>query len=223
MIKLHSYCTAFALILALGACQPGVATYTTAESPHHLALSNAHERIAVRFDRGSARLARGQAQRLRRLAVLGMILPEDRVLVAASGPPHLAAARTAAISRVLLPSRIVVHATKYPWIARNQAILTVDRVLVTLPRCPNWSGPTPQRFNNERTSNLGCATTTDLGLMVASPSDLAGGQALGPADAQPAALATGLYLKNKVPASGGTAAGGAAIAPSAGAGASAGG
>jgi pilus assembly protein CpaD len=223
MIKLRPCHAALPLMLALAACEPGVAEYTTAEAPNHLALNGAESRIVVRFVPGSARLARGEAQRLQKLALTGAILPEDRVLVAAAGSPSLAAARDATISRTLLPERIIVRPTGFPWVARNRAVLTVARILVTLPACPNWSGPTPTHFTNQRASNFGCATTTDLGLMAASPADLARAAPLGPANAEPAVLATNLYLVNKVPPPGAAAAGGAAVTPAAGAGASAGG
>lgn len=219
MKNLRSYYVAFPLVLALAACQPAVATYTTAEAPHKLALSRAERRIAVHFYRHSARLVRGEAHTLKKLAALGILLPSDRVSVAAAGPPRLAAARIATISRTLLPSRIVIHSASYPWIAHDRAIITVDRALVTLPACPNWSGPSPERFNNQTGSNFGCATATNLGVMVASPADLVSGEPLGSADAKPAVLATDLYLVNKVPPPGGSAAsGGGAITPSAGAG-----
>ncbi len=223
MMKLRFYHAALPAMLALAACQPAVATYTRAEAPSRLTLSPADRRIAVRFVPGSARLAAGQPQRLQRLVFLGAILPQDRVLVAAGGPPWLAAAREAAISRALLPDRIVVHPARFPWVARNQAVISVVRTLVTLPPCPNWSSGTPERFNNQLPSNFGCATTSDLGLMVASPTDLVSGEPLGPADAGPAALSTNLYLANKVAAPGGAAAGGGAVTPAPSAGISAGG
>ena len=44
-------------------------------------------------------------------------------------------------------------------------------------------------FTNTLTSNCGCATATNLGLMVASPADLVSGRTLAPADGQPAVAA----------------------------------
>ena len=220
MKKIRFCRAALPLLLALGACQPGVATYTTSEAPHNLELSSAPHRIAVRFLPGSTRLARGEAQRLKRLVLLGAILPQDRVAVAAAGGWRLASAREAVLSRMLLPYRIVVEPAAFPWAARDRALITIDRTLVTLPACPNWSGPTPERFNNQPASNFGCATATDRGLMVANPTDLVRGEPLGPADAGPAVIATNLYLTNKVPPPGGaTASAPPASAPSVGAGA----
>jgi pilus assembly protein CpaD len=217
---------ALPLLLALSACQPGVATYTAAEAPKDLVLNSTQRQVVLRFLPGSARLAPADAQRLTRLALAGAILPSDRVSVAAAGPRGLEAARQAAIARALLPYRIVARPAVLPRSARNHATVTVERTLVTLPPCPNWSGPTPEHFDNQPSSNFGCATAVNRGMMVASPSDLAGGQPLGPADAAPAVIATDLYRANKVPppmAVSGMGGGAAPTTPTPGAGVSTGG
>jgi type IV pilus biogenesis protein CpaD/CtpE len=54
-------------------------------------------------------------------------------------------------------------------------------------------------FTNAPSSNFGCATAVNLGLMVASPGDLAAGRSLEPADGKPAASAVARYLDDKVP------------------------
>ncbi len=74
----------------------------------------------------------------------------------------------------------------------------VGRYAVTLPRCPNWSMNDAGDFTNAPTSNFGCATAVDLGLMVASPADLAGGRTLAAADGKPMAAAVDRYLDDKV-------------------------
>ena len=80
----------------------------------------------------------------------------------------------------------------------NRAIVTVGRYAVTLPACPNWSQSLSADFTNAFTSNYGCANTTNLGLMVASPADLVSGRALAPADAAITSNAVRLYLADKV-------------------------
>jgi pilus assembly protein CpaD len=70
--------------------------------------------------------------------------------------------------------------------------------LVTLPRCPNWSQPPSHDFTNATSSNFGCATATNLGIMVAKPGDLVAARTLGPAPGQPAAAAVNTYLNNKI-------------------------
>jgi len=60
--------------------------------------------------------------------------------------------------------------------------VVVERYLVTLPGCPDWSGDMSDTFNNDVHSNYGCATASNLGMMVANPEDLVHGRKLGPAD-----------------------------------------
>lgn len=185
-------------LFALAACQPGVAEYTKTQAPSHLTIDSAASQRAFRFAPGTDRLYPGERVRLARLLAIGAIRPSDRVLVAASGPPALAARRRAAVERALLaagiPARPIVLADLPP----NRALVEIGRTTLELPACPNWSKRPYSDFTNQPSSNYGCATATDLGLMVASPADLAGGQPLAPADGQPAVTAVDKYLEGKV-------------------------
>lgn len=185
-------------LLALAACQPGVASYTKAQAPAALTIAGATRQHEVRFVPGSAHLAWGEAARLTRLAATGAIGPADRVLVAASGPPALARRRTAAIGHLLLGYGIVAAPIALAALPPNRALVEIGRYTVTLPACPNWSQQPYSDFTNQPSSNLGCATATDLGLMVASPADLSGGRPLAAADGEPAADAVDRYLEGKV-------------------------
>ncbi|HEV2099161.1 MAG TPA: CpaD family pilus assembly lipoprotein, partial [Stellaceae bacterium] len=150
------------------------------------------------FAPGSARLSRGEDARLYRLVAAGGIRPSDRVVVAASGPPALAQARSAAIAGQLLRWGVVADIRPIAWVAPNRAIVMVDRYVVTLPRCPNWSMDPGSDFTNQTSSNFGCSDAVNLGLMVASPADLAEGRPLEAADGKPAAAAVARYLDDKV-------------------------
>jgi len=74
--------------------------------------------------------------------------------------------------------------------------LFVRRHVVVLPGCPDWSG---ERFtyNNTPTSNFGCATATNLGLMVARPGDLIQGRSMGHADGEYTATSINRYRKGE--------------------------
>lgn len=67
-------------------------------------------------------------------------------------------------------------------VTSKQVQVVVRRYVVSLPGCPNWSKPPGHDYYNHVSSNFGCATATNLGLMVANPSDLITGQELEPAD-----------------------------------------
>jgi pilus assembly protein CpaD len=205
-MKLQPHLTAAALALVLGlgltAC---VTEYSATEAPKQLALDDASARVDVRFAPGSSRLLAGDAARLHALAAGGKIAPSDRVTVSAAGGPALAGARFDSIAAELLRYRIV--ATKLPLVAvpANRAVVQIERYLVTLPPCPNWSKNAALDYTNVHASNFGCATAVNFASMVASPADLVDGRPLGLADALPALAAVQRYQSDKVqlPASSG--------------------
>ena len=76
--------------------------------------------------------------------------------------------------------------------------VTVGRYLVVPPRCPNWAKPSQRDPLNQPASNFGCATTVNLGLMVADPADLVRGRTLGPADGSASMLSIQRYRAGQV-------------------------
>ena len=81
----------------------------------------------------------------------------------------------------------------------NSVRVTVGRHLVKTPTCPDWSKPATGDSSNRVTSNFGCATSTNLGLMIANPGVLVQGtDELGPADGEATALGIKQYRDGKV-------------------------
>lgn len=74
----------------------------------------------------------------------------------------------------------------------NTGRLLVSKYTVTLPEC-GWSQPSYPNYENAPTSNLGCASQANLGLMVANPKDLLTGQGGGMTNAERAAFAVERY------------------------------
>jgi pilus assembly protein CpaD len=183
-------------LLLLAGCAPA-SSYTETEAPKRITLDTSTTQLDLRFAPGSAALALPDAARLRQAAASGGIKQTDRVTIAAAGTPYPAKERVAAVSALLLHYGIVPvsGAREAP---PNHAIVAVERTLVTLPPCPNWSRRPNSDFDNQASSNFGCATETNLGMMVANPSDLASGLPLGPAAGEPAAAAVNRYLNDKV-------------------------
>ena len=194
-MNIRLYPIAAALLLSLAAC---VTEYSKSEAPTALQIDGAHTRVEIAFANGSDRLSPGEARRLGGLVLTGNIRPADRVAIAAAGPPGLAARRVAAISSELLRYGIVAGTQTFDTAPPNRAIVAVGRYTVTLPACPNWSQSLSYDFANAFTSNYGCANTTNLGLMVASPADLVSGRTLAPADGQPAVAAVERYMNDRV-------------------------
>ncbi|GAB6053817.1 hypothetical protein JCM17960_26370 [Magnetospira thiophila] len=73
----------------------------------------------------------------------------------------------------------------------------VRRHLVSLPACPDWTGRPGNNLANGNSSNFGCATASNLGLMVADPRDLVAGRAIGPADGEYLAAGIDRYRKGE--------------------------
>ncbi len=47
--------------------------------------------------------------------------------------------------------------------------------LISPPNCPDWSASPYNTFENDKQGNIGCATVTNLGLMLEDPRDLVQG------------------------------------------------
>ena len=198
MMKLYPSSAIAVVLVMLTACQPAPAEWTENEAPKQIGLDTAASRIDLRFASGSDRLLPADAKRLRDLAASGAIGPSDRVIVSGGGTARLAEARAGVVSAELLRYGIVTSGAHLTSVPADRVIVAVDRTLVTLPRCPNWSKPSDTDFTNSLGSYYGCATAVNLGRMVAYPTDLASGQPLGMADGTPAAAAVKRYLTDKV-------------------------
>jgi len=218
-MKRPLYLLAIPAMLALAACRPGAAEYTEAEAPKLLRIDSAASQINIAFAPGSDRLGPSEAGRLQRLALSGRIGPEDRVTISTSGGPLLQEQRAESISGELMRYGIAATVTPLAGVPRDRAIVTIGRYMVTLPPCPNWSQYPASDFTNMRTSNFGCATASNLGLMAASPADLVAGRELAHADGTPAVSAVTRYLTDKVKLPETTAGAAALAAPSSGGGA----
>jgi pilus assembly protein CpaD len=218
-MKRPLYFLAIPAMLALAACRPGAAEYTEAEAPKLLQVDSAASQITLAFAPGSGQLGPGEAGRLQRLALSGRIAPGDRVTIAPSGSPFLQEQRADSVSSELLRYGVVATVSPLAGAPRDRAVVTIGRYLVTLPACPNWSQYPASDFANMKSSNFGCATASNLGRMVASPADLAGGRDLANADGTPAVSAMTRYLTDKVKLPETTGGAAALAAPSAGGGA----
>src|SRR4051794_13502893 len=165
----------------LAACVPPAADYTESDWPKHLRLAPAPAQLTIGFAPGSNHMMRGDLARLHASAASGSIVPSDRVVVAVAGPPALAAARFEAVAAFLLPYGIVPIRAPLAAAIPDKALIRRERHVVTLPNCPDWSKPAAGAgdFTNTVSSNFGCADTVNLGLIVATPADLAAPRQVG--------------------------------------------
>ena len=164
----------------------------------------------VAFAAGEARLTNGQRQRLDAFLARLEAGYGDRFYVVAGrdrgGEPKQAAARLAERRRQavmafmelrrlrVLPLRIEFGVD----VPVGQAVkVIVRRYVVTLPGCPDWTGRPGISYNNIPSSNFGCATAVNLGLMVADPGDMVAGRHPGLMDGEFVARSIERYRKGE--------------------------
>lgn len=85
------------------------------------------------------------------------------------------------------------------WSRNRRVEIVLERYVVTPPACPDWSRRSGLDYSNQPLSNYGCATETNLGLMIANPRDLVRGRGLGPADGVHQAEGIVRYREGELP------------------------
>lgn len=216
-----------ALALGLGACNTSIGPHhqlgwTEAGSPKELEVERAHYRHVVRFDTDRAAIEGHERDRL--LAFLRSVElgPRDTVRLDGHADERasdlynldLAARRVQSVERVLREQGVeVAHvqrsaygeldpsapgSTPEAWRANRRVELVVERYVVVLPPCPDWSRHSGTDFANLPHSNHGCAVRTNLGLMVAEPRDLERGRPLQAGDGVHAAEGIVRYRAGQV-------------------------
>ena len=190
--------------LALAACATPVEQWQPVQAPKTNTVEFVRLNHTVRFAPGATALAPAETRRLMNFVDDAEIAGGEEIYLDAVPTDRLSQARQASIRRLL--SQRGVRAIAMPAVAGagserlalgDEVALQVERYVVTPPACPNWSKPTGGDPTNTEASNFGCATTTNLGLMIANPRDLLSGQKPGPADADPALRAVRNYRAGK--------------------------
>ena len=200
-----------ALGIALSACAapaPGTNPYLgwmEASSPKNLEVERARYRHTIHFATDSAEITAMEQERL--LTFLQTVAPtaQDTVIVEGHADERatdlynveLASRRITSVSDFLnehglggIPLHTAAFGERVPmaagpdpaaWQQNRRVELVLERHLVQLPPCPDWSRESGLDYSNLPGSNFGCATQTNLGLMIDNPSDLARGRKLAPA------------------------------------------
>ena len=204
-----------ASLLVLGACAPDVSNWSGSDSPKQNQVDLVRLNHPVRFQPGTARLAQGEAEQLAAFLAKNRVGYGDRLVLQANGVPTgagLATERQKAVAATMVRVGQVglpITAASTADGLRDSLTVSVSRYVVTPPSCPDWSKPSGVDPANVAASNFGCATTRNLGLMLADPGDLIGGKTMGPADGEFAAGAVNRYRAGKITPLEGSAAQGA--------------
>lgn len=169
----------------------------SAREPKTAVVTPSETSFAVRFPMGESALE--DAERRAAVGFLNRRATEtsDEVFVdfgVLHETTEIAADRRVTISEVIVaaglsPENVRVRAN-VRGVAENEINLTVRTFLVTLPGCPDFTSRSGRTFDNRPHSNWGCATATNLGLMVAEPSDLLRGRGDTHGDAAALVLST---------------------------------
>ena len=145
----------------------------------------------VRFGSDGAGLGQAERARLQRFLARHDAGYGDKLLIGSRGirtsgdEIRQAARRESAVAAELralqLPPGLLADApARNLWDGSVKVVL--GRYIVIPPECPDWSKRADGDPGNQPSSNFGCATTTNLGLMVANPGDLVRGHTPGPSD-----------------------------------------
>lgn len=192
-------------------------TFESEQFAQELEVERASHRHAVLFPTDSARFDATEAERLRQFLANVGVQSGDAVRLEGHADERagdlynleLSARRIesvrdavraagfegAAIEPVAYGKRapVVPGGTPQAWRQNRRVDVVIDRAVVVLPACPDWSRQSGTDFANLPLSNLGCGVRTNLGLMVADPRDLDRGRQLGPTDGVKAAGAIARY------------------------------
>lgn len=194
------------LLLSLAACAREEAAWTAVEAPNRLQVDWRSETFVASFPAGAAELRADERAKLAHFLDASLRTGDERITL--SPPPDadsaLAGRRIEHLRQIvasLAPRRPVnVAPIADSRLSAGSALVVVGRYIVSTPTCPNWRKPSGADFANQRSSNLGCANETNLGLMVADPGDLVVGRELDRAEGEAMVHGVRRYRENKVPA-----------------------
>lgn len=189
-----------ALALAFAGCAPQTSHWSQVEAPKENKVSLVRLSHSVRFAPGQNRLGAAEAQGLAQFLADADVGYGDEIKLQASDTPQ-GRRQQDAVAAIFARNglRVIRNApAEGASTTPGEVQVLVNRYVVTPPVCPNWSKPPGEDFGNETPSNFGCATKANLGMMVANPGDLVGGQPLGPADGQVSAFSIEKYRAGKI-------------------------
>lgn len=140
--------------------------------------------VDVVFAVGDPLLSEEEAARVTNYVSRMSIGKYDRVNLVAYGNGELnpiTAGRINAIQSILNSQNVrvdnIVWSPETESTDQNKLRILIDRYLVTLPGCPDWTKSARGSFDNQVHSNWGCATAMNFGAMLAEPHDLIEGRA----------------------------------------------
>lgn len=193
-------------MLLLAACAPRTENWSSFEGPKQPQINWAEFHHKVHFAPTSSRLDDNELAGVSRfLSRIGTGEGVRIWLVAGNQKnPRLALRRESVLADRLREQGFKVSlgaAEKTPGkqAASGDVVrITVGRYVVTPPRCPYWSKPAAGDQSNQPSGNFGCATATNLTLMIADPGDLIRSRRTGPGDGEMLANGIDAYRSGNI-------------------------
>jgi len=179
---------------ALAACAPTASYWTEAQSPKHNQIEVVRLMHELRApDSGS--LSAAEIAGLNGFLARHHVSYGDDVTVIAAANRNGAPLADYLRKQGIVAQQLSVSGRDAP---AGGLRLLVERYVVVPPNCPDWRKPATTDYGNATMSNLGCATTANLGMMLANPRDLIQGREAGDADGTASAAAVQRYRAGKV-------------------------
>jgi pilus assembly protein CpaD len=171
------------------------------EAPKENRISLIRFSHAVQFRSNEDRMSAPEAARLASFIRDREVGYGDQILLMPGESPLAQRRQDAVASAFARAGLRVVRDVRIEQVAvpSNELRVVVGRHVVTPPTCPNWSKRPDEDFGNAPSSHIGCASATNLGLMVANPGDLLMGHPTSPADGELAAGRVETYRKGLYP------------------------
>jgi pilus assembly protein CpaD len=161
-------------------------------------LIHRDQTIVLEVDARTGAPAAAERERLR--AILAAQPDPERLRVTLRGPQSRAALERLATAFTALGvtrDHITLEPDRAPAQARDRVAIDIADDTVLVPGCPDWSRPDALGNENAVGSNLGCATATNLSLMLADPRDLVKGRGASVTDGGSAADAVAAWRADK--------------------------
>jgi pilus assembly protein CpaD len=198
-----SLITALGLALCACASQPQhLDPGATTEEPKPIEVKLVKLTHVVSFKGQATGLSAAQDTDLSEFLVSSDAKPGDRVVILAAASP-MAADRAAFVTARLAAKALAASVVRDSSQPDDQLRIVVERYVASAPDCPDWSRLSWANFDNQTSTNFGCATSADLAAMVADPHDLVAGQTMGPAMGDAATLPVQKYRAGLTPVLGG--------------------
>lgn len=187
------------VLFATAACAPSASQWSEVQAPKTNKVEPIRLVHDVRFPSGT-RISPAELAQLDNFLARHDVGYGDKVYVLreSSGGGGPAGQRIDAVRRTLAAQGVQASDLPSPEAQPGVVRVVINRYVVVPPNCPDWSKPATSDYGNTPMSNLGCSNTSNLGLMVADPSELLRGREPGAADATAGSLAIQRYRADKI-------------------------